>query len=1036
MKQFTDRLKVLAVFLLLPLVLFGQERKISGKVTDASDGLPLFGVSILVVGTTSGTITDLDGAYSINAQRGQTLRFTYTGYANREVVVADASTINVALSFEAEALSEVVVTALGIKEEKKKLSYSIQELKGNDLYDTGRDNFLVSMQGRVAGLNMTPTSGQAGASVNIQLRGPSSIDGNNQPLFVVDGLPIDNRTFSQGALVSDQQNRTADYLNRAGDINPADIASITVLKGPEAAALYGIDASSGAIIITTKKGTAGVGKINYDNLFRFEDTYKFPEFATDYARGFNGSADPTTTLFFGPKLGAETPRYDNIEAFFRNGFTQTHNLGFEGGTPGISYRFSTSYTDQQGTVPTNDYNRISARLSSTAKITEKLEVSGSFNYINSETTSPERGSSGYLISLMQWPSYDDATVYLNADGTRRKLIGTSSEPDNPFFNVNANSNKTRTKRTIGNVSMSYNILEWLNLTGRFGVDNYTTIGSQFRHPESVLGIAGLGTVESYNEVSQLQNGNVIATAKKSFGPFSTSLTFGGSFDDRNYEVTSVRGEKLFIPDYNSINNTEPTTRNGKLTITRQRLVSLLGSFDIGYKSLVYFSVRGRNDWSSTLPIANRSFFYPSFGLSLVFSELEFFQNSILSYGKLRGTISQTGKDATPYRIRPRLVSQTTTGGGFSYDFYAGNPELKPERTEGFEVGTELKFFKNRIGIDFAYFENSRYDQIVSQRLSYGTGFIFGLVNGGTFSNKGIEVQLLLTPVEKNKLTWDIITNFTRFTTAVDNLPADQAEFYNSDTWLYGNARASAFVKDLQRFYPTFDLSGNQRGLGTATAIGGYSYLRNNKGQVLISPTTGLPVINTNFLPIGDRNPDYTIGVTNQISYGNLTLSFLFDIRKGGDVYNGTERFLFLNGLSTRMGDRSQPYIFEGVLRDGRENSENPTVNTIQVTPLKRSDFFSAFPESEFVEQDINWIRLRDVSLSFALPSKILEKSRIFRSLKIFATGTDLWMLTNYTGADPNVNGNSATTRGVGAFGFDFGTISLPRTFSAGIRVGL
>jgi TonB-linked SusC/RagA family outer membrane protein len=553
MKQFTDRLKVLAVFLLLPLVLFGQERKISGKVTDASDGLPLFGVSILVVGTTSGTITDLDGAYSINAQRGQTLRFTYTGYANREVVVADASTINVALSFEAEALSEVVVTALGIKEEKKKLSYSIQELKGNDLYDTGRDNFLVSMQGRVAGLNMTPTSGQAGASVNIQLRGPSSIDGNNQPLFVVDGLPIDNRTFSQGALVSDQPNRTADYLNRAGDINPADIASITVLKGPEAAALYGIDASSGAIIITTKKGTAGVGKINYDNLFRFEDTYKFPEFATDYARGFNGSADPTTTLFFGPKLGAETPRYDNIEAFFRNGFTQTHNLGFEGGTPGISYRFSTSYTDQQGTVPTNDYNRISARLSSTAKITEKLEVSGSFNYINSETTSPERGSSGYLISLMQWPSYDDATVYLNADGTRRKLIGTSSEPDNPFFNVNANSNKTRTKRTIGNVSMSYNILEWLNLTGRFGVDNYTTIGSQFRHPESVLGIAGLGTVESYNEVSQLQNGNVIATAKKSFGPFSTSLTFGGSFDDRNYEVTSVRGEKLFIPDYNSIN---------------------------------------------------------------------------------------------------------------------------------------------------------------------------------------------------------------------------------------------------------------------------------------------------------------------------------------------------------------------------------------------------------------------------------------------------------------------------------------------------
>ncbi len=1037
MKFYSQRFKVLALFLLLPAAwLFGQERTISGRVTDTQDGSPLFGVSIQVVGTTEGTITDLDGRYSLSARRGQTLRFSYTGYTPRDIVVGDETTMNVTLSFQSEALSEVVVTALGIKEEKRKLSYSIQELKGNDLYETGRDNFLVSMQGRVAGLNMTPSSGQAGASVAIQLRGPSSIDGNNQPLFVVDGLPIDNRTFSQGALVSDQPNRSADYLNRAGDINPADIASITVLKGPEAAAAYGIDASSGAIIITTKKGTAGVGKINYDNLFRMEDTYKFPEFSNEYGRGFNGSSDPTTTLFFGPKLGAETKRFDNVGAFFRNGFTQTHNLGFEGGTPAITYRFSTSYTDQQGVVPTNDYNRISARLSSSAKISDKLEMTGSFNYINSETTSPERGSSGYLIALIQWPSYDDASVYLNADGTRRRLIGTSTEPDNPFFNVNANSNRNRTRRGIGNVSMSYSPISWLNVTGRFGLDNYSTIGNQFRHPESVLGIAGLGTLESYNEVSLLMNGNVIATAKKNFGAFSTSITFGGSVDDRNYEVTSVRGEKLFIPDYNSINNTEPTTRNAKLTITRQRLVSLLGSFDIGYKSLIYLSVRGRNDWSSTLPVQNRSFFYPSVGLSFVFSELDFFNQNILSYGKLRGTLSQTGKDAPPYRIRPSLVSQTTTGGGFAYGFFGGNLNLKPERTEGFEVGAELKFYKNRIGLDLAYFNNTRYDQIVSQRLSYGTGFIFGLVNGGTFSNKGFEVQMTLTPVLTEKLTWDIITNFTSFTTSVDNLPADQAEFYNSDTWLYGNARASAFVKDLQRFYPTFDLSGNQRGMGTATAIGGFSYLRNNKGQVLISPTTGLPVINTNFLPIGDRNPEFTMGITNQFAVGNFTLSFLFDVRKGGDVYNGTERFLFLNGLSTRMGDRSQPYIFTGVLRDGRENSENPTVNIIQVTPQKRSDFFSAFPESEFVEKDIDWIRLRDVSLSYTIPNKILEKAKIFRSFKVFASGTDLWMLSNYTGADPNVNGTTASTRGVGAFGFDFGTISLPRTFSGGIRVGL
>ncbi|MFM8449912.1 MAG: SusC/RagA family TonB-linked outer membrane protein [Haliscomenobacter sp.] len=1038
MKKQLQRSGWLFLLMLLPIVgLWAQAKKISGTVTDEQDGAPLIGATVLVAGTTNGTVTDLDGKYTIEAKKGQTLRFTYTGYATKELVVGDAAVIDMALESEATALDEVVVTALGIKEDKKKLSYSVQEVKGDQLYNTGRDNFLVSLQGRVAGLNMTPSSGQAGASVSIQLRGPSSIDGNNQPLFVVDGLPIDNRTFSQGALVSDQPNRSADYLNRAGDINPADIESITVLKGPEAAALYGIDASSGAIIITTKKGTAGKGRINYDNLFRAEQYYRFPQFSNEYARGFNGSADPTTTSYFGPKLPAGTQLYDNVGAFFRTGFSNTHNLGFEGGTENVSFRLSSSLVNQQGIIPSNDFSKVSIRLSSTAKISSKLEVTSSFNFINTETTSPERGSSGYLISLIQWPSYDDASVYLNTDGTRRKLIGTTSEPDNPFFNVYANSNRTRTRRSIGNFTMSYNPLKWLNVTGRFGVDNYSTIGNQFRHPESVLGITGAGSVESYNEVSMLLNGNLIATAKKSFGDFNATLTFGGSVDDRNYEVTSVRGEKLYIPDYNSVNNTDPTTQRNKLTITRQRLVSALGSFDLGYKSLLYFSVKGRNDWSSTLPVANRSFFYPSYGLSFVFTELPgLSNNSVLSYGKLRGTISQTGKDAPPYRIQPRLVSQTSTGGGFLYDFYGGNPGLKPERTEGFEVGTELKFFKNRIGVDFAYFKNTRFDQIVAQRLSYGTGFIFGLVNGGTFSNYGYEIQLNLTPVKTKQFTWELLANFTTFETNVDNLPADQAEFYNSDTWLYGNARSSAFVSDLQRFYPTINLSGNQRGMGSATAIGGYSYLRNNNGEVLISPNTGLPVVNANFLPIGDRNPDFTLGLTNQFAIGNFNFSFLLDIRKGGDVFNGTEMFLFRNGLSTRMGDRNQPYIFNGVLRDGRENSESPTVNAIQVTPQTRSDFFSAFPESEFVEKDINWIRLRDVSFGYNFSQQALRKLGGLRSLRIFFSGTDLWMKTNYTGADPNVNGNSATTRGAGAFGFDFGTASLPRTFSGGLRIGL
>lgn len=1039
MTLFQRKLTGLWLGLLLPLLpLMAQQRQISGTVTDAGENIPIIGVTVLVVGTGTGTVTDAGGSYNISAQKGQVLRFSYTGYASQEVVVDDLTRIDVTMTTETSELNEVVVTALGIKEEKRKLTYSLQEIKGNDLANTGRENFLVSLQGRVAGLNMTPTSGQAGSSVVVQLRGPSSIDGNNQPLFVIDGLPVDNRTFSQGALVSDQPNRTADYQNRIGDLNPADIETVTILKGPEAAALYGIDASSGAIIITTKRGrnTGGKGRINYDNQFRVEEVYRLPRFNTDYARGFNGSADPTALAYFGPRIPEGTQRYDNVDAFFRNGFTQTHNLGLEGGTDAVTYRLSTNYTDQNGFVPTNEFSRLSVRLNATAKISPKLEATTSLNYINTETQSPFRAANGYLLSLIQWPSTDDATVYLNPNGTRRKLLETTTEPDNPFFNVYQNLNDNRTKRTIGNVQLSYNPVKWLNVTGRFGGDIYSTLGRQFQHPESILGITGRGTVESFTENSQLLNGNLLATARKRFKKFSTTLTFGGSIDDRNYETTAVRGERVYIPDFISINNTDPTSQRGKLTITRQRLLSLFGSFDLGFDDLIFFNFRARNDWSSTLPIENRSFFYPSMGLSFVFSELPIFKGSFLSYGKIRGTYSQTGKDAPPYRILPRLVPQTTTGGGFLYDFFGGNPNLKPERTEGYEFGAELKFFKSRLGVDFTYFDNSRFDQIVSQRLSYGTGFIFGLVNGGTFSNQGYELQLTATPFETKKFSWDIIVNYTAFTTSVDNLPADQPEFYNSDTWLYGNARASAFVTDLQRFYPGVNLSFNERGRGTATAIGGYSYLRNNNGQILINPTNGLPVINTNFLPIGDRNPDFTIGVTNQFRLGNFSASFLLDIRRGGDVFNGTERFLYLNGLSNRVVDRNQPYIFNGVLRDGRENSESPTVNTIQVTPGTRSDFFSAFPESEFVEQDINWIRLRDVTLNYALPARLLERGKIFRSVSIFVTGTDLWLETNYTGADPNVNGNSATTRGVGAAGFDFGTISLPRTISTGVRIGL
>lgn len=1048
---------------LLPALGLAQDRQISGKVFDG-DGTPLPGAGVLVKGSTRGTTTNGNGEYRIPVAQGATLIFRMIGTETKEVPVGAQSVIDVTLPNASSSLSEVVVTALGITQERRALGYSIAQVKGQDVAEAQRDNFLIALQGRVAGLSMTPTSGVPGASVSIQLRGASSIGGNNQPLYVVDGLPIDNRTFGQGALVSDRPNRDNDYLNRAADINPSDIESITVLKGPEAAALYGIDASAGAIVITTKKGRSGAGRITYDNRFQTTEVYRFPEIQTTYGRGTLGYANVAQNSF-GPRFPEGTQRFDNAGSFFQKGFTQVHNLAVEGGGETATYRLSTGYTDQSGTVPTTGFKRLSVRLSGTAKINSKLDAETSFTYVNSQVKKALRSTNGFLIGLLLWPANDDASVYLNPDGSRRTLLGSLSqnETDNPFFTVNKNRNGDQTNRTIANVQLTYRPAPWVTVVGRVGADIYSTQSNLFLHRESWQGnsiappsggYTSQGSVENAVENSQLLNGNLLATFTRQVGKLNAKLLVGTTFDDRNYKVTTSYGEKTFLPDYNSLNNTDPVTQRTKYTQRQQRLVSALGNLTLDYDGLLILTLTGRNDWSSTLPIANRSFFYPSAALAFNVSDLPGLKGNTgaLDYAKLRASYGQTGKDAPPYQVLSSLVPQTTTGGGFAYGFFGGNPNLKPERGQSYELGTELEFLKGRIGVDFAYYSKTLSQQIVTQRLSYGTGYIFGLLNGGTFNNQGVELQLRGRPVKTADFGWDVTFNFTKLKTNVSNLPADQPEYYNSDTWLYANARASAFVGNLPDYYPRKSNVGGvevnnpayfginwdyyQRGMGSATAIGGYAYARNKNGDVLINPASGLPIVNNLFLPIGDRNPDFTIGLQNSFRYKSLRLSVLLDLRKGGDVFNGTAMYLWRSGLSTKSLDRETPVTFKGVLRDGREDSDNPTPNSIQIVPILRSlDYYSSIPESEFVEKDVNWLRLRDVSLSYDLPAAWLSRTKFLKQASVFVNGTDLFLLTNYTGADPNVNGTTATSGGVGAGGFDFGTLSLPRGMAFGVRVG-
>ncbi|MBK8922201.1 MAG: SusC/RagA family TonB-linked outer membrane protein [Saprospirales bacterium] len=1026
-------------------------QRVTGTVTDR-DGAQLPGVTVSVKGTTRGTMTDASGRYAIEAQAGEVIQFAMTGMESQTVTVGATAEINLVLQDATSQLGETVITALGIKEDRRKLSYSTQSVKGEELQSTQRDNAFVSLQGRIAGLSLVPTSGVAGASVNINLRGVNSIGSSNQPLIVLDGLPINSGALNQHNLYSDGAGINGDINNnrdetgsRLAEINPNDIESVTVLKGPEAAALYGNEGANGVIVITTSKGKAGTGQLTYKNRFSMSNIYLFPEIQQVYGRGVNGAAATNDPDYFGPKYEANAVFYDNVDNFFQNGNSMRHDLSFEGGTDRLTYRLSGAYLKNDGVIPTNKYEQVITSLSSDAHLLSWLKASARFSYARTNNVLPPGGAQGYLAATLRYPADQDMRMYLTREG-RRQLTLENTTPgadnDNPFFNVYKNARTELTDRTIGNITLDAQILPWWTVTGRFGADIFTTDANRFFHPESRIGYPRLGWTENYTDIGRLLNSNIFTTLKKNTGRVMGSILVGTAFDDRRNTVTSVYGEKVYLPDFNSINNTDPATQRTRTFLTRTRLVGLFAKAEVNLDNWLILNLTGRNDWSSTLPVENRSYFYPSAGLTFVFSDMPGLKGrtGILDFGKIRASFAKVGNPAPPYKIRARLVPQTSTGGGFLYDFFGDNPALKPEEVTSYEVGTDFSLFKGRISVDFAWFSKTISDQIVTQRLSYGTGFIFGLLNGGELNTQGIEIQLGLMPVKAPNFTWNMIANFTKYETEVLSLPAEVSEYYDSDTWVYDNVRSSAFApadilaarfnSATNRFYPEL----NSRGAGSATAIGGWSYLRNSKGDILVDPTTGFPLRNANFLPIGDRNPDFVIGLVNEFRvYKNLTLSFLLDIRKGGDIFNGNEFYLARTGLSTSTLDRDEPFVFQGVVKDGQEESDNPTVNTKEIIRSANDQYYSvAIQPEDFVERDINWLRLRDVTLSYTLPMRWFGAQKAIKNLSVFVNGTDLFLITNYTGADPYVSSTTPATGGAGGFGMDFGKISLPRTFSAGL----
>jgi TonB-linked SusC/RagA family outer membrane protein len=1000
-----------------------QQKTITGKVT-TEVGTPLSGASVVVKGTRTGTTTNAQGNYTVRADVGQTLQFRYIGTAPEERVVGAADVIDVQLTRVATSLNTVVVTALGQTAELRTLGAAQQTVQGTTIAAAQRDNFVNSLEGRVAGVTISSTSGVPGASTSITIRGISSISSSNQPLFIVDGLPMDNKTLNTNVLGSDApgsttafNNRGVDFTNRAADVDPNDIETITVLKGPEAAALYGIDAANGAVVITTKRGRAGINTFEYSNSIRTQHVRSEPAIQHVYQPsgtlalfGANGSYQ-----YFGAPYAANTTFYDNIGGFFRTGLAQTDNLSFSGGAVDgrVTYRVAAGYDRDNGVVPNSDYTRVNLTGASTGQVTKWLGIDLSMLYSNASNNQPMKGDDGPLVGLLVWPVNDNAADYLSPAGTRRRLTNLSSglEVDNPYYNVNKNGNNTKNNRILANLTFTFTPVSWGNLKTQFGSDYYTDQIRITRDPGSYLGVNFGGILDQDADVTQ----NLTSQTTLNVNPYAIGQHFflsgflGNSIYDQKSNYDGLVGQGFLDPTFVSVNNT--SNRFSRTTTSQRRLIGLFGQASLDFNHYLYLNVTGRNDWTSTIPVPNNSFFYPGVNASFVFSDA-FPSLQRFVTGRLRAAYADAGRDALPYSDRPALEFKPTSFGGYGTGFTGPNPNLRPEFKKEYELGTELSFLKDRLGLDATYYSSRTTDQIVQNiRESYGTGFILFNLNGATTENHGVELVLRGTPVQHTKFSWDILANFDKHHGQVVGLPNGLPESYVSDTWLYGNIR-----------------NGTMPGISTESLTGLF-YIRNKNGQLIIDPTSGLPIRSSTFIDAGyDRTPKYTVGLTNTFRYGPFTLDALIDFRHGGDIFNATESFLYNHGLSTQTLDRNTPRIIPGVLRDGKENSNSPTPNNIVIVPAIQTAYYAGASEELFVERNINWVWLRNVTLSYVIPQRYLQNA------SIFVTGTDLFLRTNYTGLDPMTNGNTAAVGGSSAVGIDWGNFPTPRGYNVGVRL--
>jgi TonB-linked SusC/RagA family outer membrane protein len=1025
-----------------------QKSQITGRITDSS-GSPIANVSIKEVDSKNGTTSDINGYFKLNTVPGTRLEISNVGYLPQ--TVSASPNLSVTLFNATNSLAEVVITALGIRRTDKSTGYSIAKVDPSVITQKSEPDMLKGLQGKVAGVDIRTSQGTPGAATRIQIRGNSSFFGNNEPLIVVDGIPYSNDQVT----TSLQASGGGAYGSGISDLDPNDIATMSVLKGSSAAALYGSRASNGVILITTKSGSAGRNKkgleVTYKSSYSIEKISNFPEYQNEYGAGTNFLSQNSNGSW-GPRFGQgniynaqggvightdsgvdSIPAWgnyvnaypelfppgsnvaykaypDNVKSLFKDGSVIENSIGFNGGDEKSAVSLTASHLNHNGYVPNSRYERANIGLGGSTKLNIGLNVRGNFSYAKSKQ---QGGLFGY--NQIDGAASEFARSFLlarnwNLDLPFEDKNGNSLIPngagqyDNPHWSAKYNKAVTDEERIIAGMHLDFKINKWITVD--YGIGNnvsslerreITEIGSR--------GASGLGrlVVENYKK-EEIESNLLFTLTPRINNDFTLRATLGNNYNQRTITDLVNTGNSFITRGIHTLKNTSQQIFNLDY-YERRRIVGVFADATLGFKNYFFLNVTGRNDWSSTLPVNNRSYFYPAISASLIFTDALNIKSDVLDYGKVRAGWAKVGRDADPYslqnvyRLSSSFLGQPTAGlGDIAFD-----PNLKPEFTKEFEYGGQLSFLKRKIELDIALYKRISTNQIAPITTPPSSGYSAYYTNYGELSNKGVEIDLMVRPFETKSFKWEIHGTFTKNRNMVEKL-------------IEGVKRLplDAVVEGINPYL--------EPGLPFGYLRGTVDVRDPATGALLIDPTTGFLIPALEEAYIGNPNPDYKMGIGNTFSYKGAFLTTLFDMTKGGDLYSTSVSEILGRGVTKDNVDRETSWIIPGVYGD--PNTGLPLLNGGKTIPnqtrINTNDLYFGetfvFGASEWIVYDATVYRLREVTLGYEIPKKVFKKLPI-GSITLTVTGRNLWYLApgfpKYTNFDPEVNSfGSTSTQGI------------------------